>query len=100
MPEDKTSPTPAPPPLPIITAVELLKLRSEGAEIVRRARWAFNRGGAFDVTTLINPGGARTLVVVVAMEPNKLTKEQIEEIASAHCQEAAKLAEKIKAEPK
>lgn len=100
MPEETITPPPAPDAkLAILTPPELLRLKASGAEGIRRTRYPFAGGGSFDVTTLRKPEGL-ALVVVCAEPAKKLTEEQRATIAEAHTAEAAKLAQKIKAEPK
>lgn len=79
--------------LQILTAPELLKLKADtGRTGVRKARHAFNRGGAFDLITLAASDKSPSEVVAVVGVPVKnLTPEQLGEIAKAHEAEAAKL---------
>lgn len=88
-----------PPTIAILTPAELLKLKADGAEGVRRTRFSFHRGGSFDVTALRKAEGL-ALVVVCAVPAKNLTAEQLKTIGQAHAAETAKLAAKVKAEPK
>jgi len=98
MPDDTPAPAPAA-KIAILTPLELLQLKAEGAEGVRRVRYPFARGGSFDLTTLHRPEGL-ALVVVCATPAKKLTAEQLQAIGLAHAHEAARLATHLKAQPK
>lgn len=76
------------PSIQILSSEELLALKAKSSrEGVRRDRFAFHRGGSFDLVTLTAPPE----VVAVVADPKKLSEEQHKAIADAHPRIAAKL---------